>query len=523
MPSARTRQPNTFSARRRAVLSVAFLATVIALLPAGAGRAAATGADLVVVDLSADRAAMRTPYSYVYEVDNHGPDGASDVGLTAVLTGVSSLETVTTERGTCTYVRASATVSCAIGHLASGASATVEVVVRPSAETSSSATVASAPGEDPDSSNNSAATSPALALAGSADLSVYPNSGIDDTGFGSMGYAIPGEPFDYSIDVLNGGPAIAEDVVLSILLPFGVELQDSEVPCTVHSDDGANVLVSCPLGDVETTGRTVGLTALAPLGAAGQTLRTEVAVEGSGPDPGPQPNVVSNYLVVAPGLAAIDASTSEGGPTLEIPVQLYGSVDHAFSVDYSTTDGSALAGEDYAGASGTLTFSPGQTSKSVSVQLLSDPVTEAKESFTLTLSNVDEGGALGPPVTLVTSQAAATILDNDPKVIIRGVRTREGDKGTHRARFVIKLSHASPDLATVRFATLSGSARARSDFKPVRKIIAFLPGQVRRVVGVPVIGDLAHERAERFFGKLSKPTGGVLRGAKAVAKIVDDD
>jgi len=137
--------------------------------------------------------------------------------------------------------------------------------------------------------------------------------------------------------------------------------------------------------------------------------------------------------VVAPGLAASDGATSEGGSALEIPVQLYGSVDHAVSVDYATADGTALASTDYTATTGTLTFAPGQTTKSVSVPLLSDQITEPNESLTLTLANVDEGAATGPPVTLVNAVATGTIVDNDPKVSIGDARVKEGDKGTRKA------------------------------------------------------------------------------------------
>jgi hypothetical protein len=420
-------------------------------------------------------------------------------------------------------VPASTTAQCDIGRLASGGSATIEIVVTPTDGTGSTATASSAAGQDADSSNNGAVSSPRLvAPGGAADLWVYPNSGVDDTGFGSTGYAIPGESFDYSIDVGNDGPAIAEDVILSVLLPYGVELQDSSVSCTVHADDGANALVSCPLGDVE-TGQTVSLTALAPIGAAGRTLRTEVAVDGSGPDPGPQPNASSNYLVVAPGLAANDGATSEGGSTLEIPVQLYGSVDHAVSVDYATADGTALAGADYTTTTGTLTFAPGQTTKSVPIPLLSDQLTEPKEILTLTLANIDEGSATGPPVTLVNAVATGMIVDNDPKVSIGDARVKEGDKGTRKAALLVKLSRASPDLVSVHFATSSGSAAARSDFRPVRRTVAFLPGQVRQVVTVLVVGDIRNENSERFLAKLSKVTGAVRGDAKGAVRIVDDD
>ena len=508
--------------RRSAVLVAALCAAVVALVPASSIHAAeTTGADVVLVNLSVERAAVGTPNTYAYEVDNWGPDSATKVAVTAVLQG-ASFESASSTQGACAHAKATDIVTCTIGGLASGASATIEVVATPSDQTSSSARVTSAAGEDPDTSNNSANSSPQVLPAGSADLWVYPNSGLGDTGVGSAGYAVPGESYDYSIDVINYGPAVAKDVMLSVLLPFGVEFQDAEVQCAVFADDDSSTLATCPLGTIETA-RTVRLTAIAPVGAAGQTLRTEVFVDGSGPDPGPQPNDVSNYLVIAPGLSADDHSGSEGSATIDIPVELFGSVGHQVTVDYATSDGTALAGKDYEATTGTLTFAPGQTTQSVSVQVLADRKTEANETLTLTLSNVGGGPASGPPVTVVKPDATATILDNDPKVKLGDVRVREGNKGMGSANFMIKLSHASPDAVTVRFATVNGSARARSDYMAVRKTITFLSGQTKQTVPVAVKGDRRHEPNERFFAKLSKVEGGRLGDSKGIATIVDND
>ena len=57
------------------------------------------------------------------------------------------------------------------------------------------------------------------------------------------------------------------------------------------------------------------------------------------------------------------------------------------TVDYATRDGSARAGEDYTAASGTLTFAPGEASKTVEVAVLDDAHDEGEETFVLALSN----------------------------------------------------------------------------------------------------------------------------------------
>ena len=63
------------------------------------------------------------------------------------------------------------------------------------------------------------------------------------------------------------------------------------------------------------------------------------------------------------------------------------------SMNYATQDGApitgaaaALAGSDYVAASGTLNFAPGETAKTVKVQLINDTLPEGDEAFSLKLS-----------------------------------------------------------------------------------------------------------------------------------------
>ncbi len=66
------------------------------------------------------------------------------------------------------------------------------------------------------------------------------------------------------------------------------------------------------------------------------------------------------------------------------------------SVNYSTTDGTAKAGQDYTAVSGgTVTFNPGETSKSAPVTILDDSLAEGNETFTVTLSNPVNGDPHG--------------------------------------------------------------------------------------------------------------------------------
>ncbi len=88
----------------------------------------------------------------------------------------------------------------------------------------------------------------------------------------------------------------------------------------------------------------------------------------------------------------------------------------AVSVSYATSDGTAEAGSDYESASGTVTFSPGETSKTVTVTINGDDEAEANETFTLTLASTPNG-----QIDPQNSSAGAVIKNDDEKMVDAGM------------------------------------------------------------------------------------------------------
>ena len=90
-------------------------------------------------------------------------------------------------------------------------------------------------------------------------------------------------------------------------------------------------------------------------------------------------------------LSVADARAREGtDETIDFRVRLSRAMSAAVTVDYATEDGrgmAATAGEDYTPVSGTLTFAPGETAKTVAVPILDDVIDEGEEAFALRLSN----------------------------------------------------------------------------------------------------------------------------------------
>jgi hypothetical protein len=127
-------------------------------------------------------------------------------------------------------------------------------------------------------------------------------------------------------------------------------------------------------------------------GGAIGSLAGPVTFAGSVGEPDPEEPAV---------LAVADASISEGDrgtSTVTVPVTLSSASSQAITVSYRTVDGTAKAKADYNAASGTLTFQPGETSRTISIAIQGDHKREANETFSVELSNavgatIDDGGA----------------------------------------------------------------------------------------------------------------------------------
>src|SRR5207302_1715666 len=154
------------------------------------------------------------------------------------------------------------------------------------------------------------------------------------------------------------------------------------------------------------------------------------------------------------------------------------------TVAYRTVDGTASAGAaDFISTSGTLTFNPGETAKTVAVTIRGDTIYETDETFILELSsptNASLGTASATGTTtydgterllvnlsnpsnagLETTSAEGIIGDDDfPTVSAASASVVEGNAGTTDLVFTLTLSNPSAFAVAVNYATADGSATA---------------------------------------------------------------
>jgi hypothetical protein len=226
--------------------------------------------------------------------------------------------------------------------------------------------------------------------------------------------------------------------------------------------------------------------------------------------------------VVVPGVSISDATVTEGtgAPVAAtFTVTLSPWFSQPVTVPFAVADGTATAGSDYAPTAGTVTFDPGQTSKTVTVLVTGDQVAEPTETFSVTLQ---PEGAIGA----IRATGTGTILDNDgaATLSIGDAIVDEGNGGTVTVSFPVTLSPASGQVVTVQFSTTSGTATSGQDFQPTSGTLTFQPGEVSKPIPVTVNGDTTHEADETFTVTLTAPSAGATLGrAQATGVIRDDD
>ncbi len=215
-----------------------------------------------------------------------------------------------------------------------------------------------------------------------------------------------------------------------------------------------------------------------------------------------------------PTLAIADAFIGESSGSATLTVSLSSQSGKTVSVNFAATNGSATSA-DYTLASGTLSFSPGQTTATIPLSLTSDAVFEGNETFFVTLS--------APTNALIMSGTAQiTIVDDEgpPTFSVDDVVVSEA-AGT--ATLTVVRSGATSLAASVAFLTANDTAVAPGDYTGASGTLNFAIADVTKTITVTINQDLTSESLERFFLNLSAPVNATISDSQAIVYLADDD
>jgi RHS repeat-associated protein len=235
----------------------------------------------------------------------------------------------------------------------------------------------------------------------------------------------------------------------------------------------------------------------------------------------------SNGSMATPivGFSPSTYSHAESGSVI-ITVVLDGPSSATVTVGYNSSGGSASS-SDFTAQSGTLTFSPGDTSKTISVPIATDSDPESNEYFYVWLFSPTNA-------ELGVATATVTIIDDDSgggggggggatPTLSFSSPTYTVSEGGGTATIYATLSTATSDTVTAYYSTSNGSATAGSDYSAASGALTFAPGSTTASFSVSITDDSDVEYSETVNLSLSSVTNATLGTGSATLTILDND
>ena len=200
---------------------------------------------------------------------------------------------------------------------------------------------------------------------------------------------------------------------------------------------------------------------------------------------------------------AAGSPVTEGG-NATFTVSLSGAVASPVTVNWSTSDGTAMAGSDYLSDSGTVTF-PAESTTPLTIEVMTsrDDLAEADETFTVTVtaSGLPAGVSLGTATTTLI-----TIIDDD-MVEVSVPSALEVTEGM-AATVTVSLSGAVASPVTLDWSTSDGTAAAGSDYTSGSGTVTFPAESIApQTIEVMTSGDDLAEAAKTFTVTLTQGIG----------------
>jgi len=194
--------------------------------------------------------------------------------------------------------------------------------------------------------------------------------------------------------------------------------------------------------------------------------------------------------IVVPALTQGIGTTVPGTPTVQfasggyncnwtdgcvtITVTLSSASSDTVTVQYATSDGTAIANQDYTPASGTVTFASGTTQQQISVAILSNGQT-SPAFFTVTLSNPQNASVGTPATTTVTIGASGTIGSTATVSFDSSSWTYNESDGT--ATISATMTGTPTSAVSVDFGTSDGTGTAWVNYVPASGTLTWQPNQ----------------------------------------------
>ena len=191
-----------------------------------------------------------------------------------------------------------------------------------------------------------------------------------------------------------------------------------------------------------------------------------------------------------PTISITDSTIPNENVVRTTTVTLSATSEKTITVDYATADNTATATNDYISATGTLSFAPNETSKTVGVTIVQDSLDEVDKTFNIGLSNPTNA-------TIADATGVVTITDDEGTPTLSVAHVTTSDETATNLVATITLSGVSSQTVTVDYATANGTATAGADYTSTSGTLTFNAGDASKTVNIPILADTIDEEGKR--------------------------
>ena len=222
---------------------------------------------------------------------------------------------------------------------------------------------------------------------------------------------------------------------------------------------------------------------------------------------------------------SVDENSLLGAINLTVQ-RTFGNVG-SVTVDYATSDGTALAGRDYLATTGSITFAGCSLgTRLISIPILNNNIADGNRTFGFTLS--DPRGSLSNSFPALGGQctAAITIIDDDFAHGALGFSAPvyNAGEGDGDASITVWRTNGVNGQISVQYATSNGSAANQTDYLTTSGTLTFAAGETNKSFKVRMLDNTAVQPERTVNLRLYNPSGGATLGlSNATLLIFDND
>jgi hypothetical protein len=203
--------------------------------------------------------------------------------------------------------------------------------------------------------------------------------------------------------------------------------------------------------------------------------------------------------------------------TVTVSVTRTGSSVGAASINYSTTDGTALDGVDYSAMSGTLNWADGDsTAQTITIPIDATAAYTGQKSFTIGLDSPSSGLTLGTPSSAtITIQGSGVVTPpTSAGTLSLSASLYTVAQSAGMVTISVTRTGGSDGAVSVHYATADGTAGAGADYTAKSGTLSWADGDsTSQSFTIPISTALGFDGQKTFIIGLDTPTGGASLGA----------